>query len=268
VAGNLSAGAAPRSRRTLPPQGRGRRSIITASRAWGKFQPQRHNQNPLAACVAFKERGRATCRSCAVPRCILLKRKRDDFHYVVEGPRLAQPAVALGARMYRAKSKEDTRMPQKFQKDKDHDKFIKELKEEKEYKEKDKEKDKDKEKEKDHKEVKEYKEKDGKDIKDKDKEKDHKEIKEIKEYKEKDLKDVGEHKGFKDKEFKEIKEADKFIAEYFPTDPGGPVETGPILEQLTQRVANLEAILARGQAFIQPQERPAVGKRAAKKRAK
>ena len=153
-------------------------------------------------------------------------------------------------------------MAPKIQKEKDLEKFIKEFKEDKEFKEKDfkekehkeiKEKDKEKEKEKE-KEHKEHKEKDLKDFKEK-------EHKEIKEFKEKEIKD------FKEKDFKDFKEIEKLL-ENFPTDPGGPVESGNTMTQLAQRIANLEAILATGQSFIQPKERPAVGKKAAKKRAK
>ena len=67
------------------------------------------------------------------------------------------------AERYTGKSKEDTFMPFKVQKDKDTDKFFKELKEEKEFKEKDKEKE--------SKESKESKEKDKEKEKEKEKEK-------------------------------------------------------------------------------------------------
>jgi len=86
----------------------------------------------------------------------------------------------------------------------------------------------------------------------------------------KDLKDF-DVKPFKEKDFKdsgEIKFTDtaKWVAESFPVDPGGPVEGGITIAQLARRVANLEAIVARGEAFIQPKERPEVGVSAKKRR--
>jgi hypothetical protein len=132
-----------------------------------------------------------------------------------------------------------------------------------------------KDKEKEHKEFKDFKE--YKEAKDSDakyqKDKEHKEFKDFKDTKE--VKDT-DAKNFKDKEkeidhkrvkeFKDIKESDKWIGENFPVNPGGPVEGGNALAQLARRVANLEAILTKGQAFIQPKERPTMGKKAAKKR--
>jgi hypothetical protein len=78
----------------------------------------------------------------------------------------------------------------------------------------------------------------------------------VKPFKEKDLKELGEIK---------YHEADKWFGEGLPVGFGGQVE-GDVLAQLLRRVANLEAIVARGQAFIQPKERPLVGANATKKR--
>ena len=65
---------------------------------------------------------------------------------------------------------------------------------------------------------------------------------------------------------KPIKEKDKEkdIYEGF----GGYGNVVDPIQQLLLRVANLEQILATGKAFIKSEERPAVGKRAAKKGAK
>jgi hypothetical protein len=80
----------------------------------------------------------------------------------------------------------------------------------------------------------------------------------VKPAKEKDLKESGEIK---------LTDTGKWIGESLPIDPGGPVEGGITIAQLARRVANLEAIVAKGQAFIQPKERPEVGVKA-KKRAR
>ncbi|HXO00194.1 MAG TPA: hypothetical protein VN881_14050 [Candidatus Acidoferrales bacterium] len=139
-------------------------------------------------------------------------------------------------------------------KDKDF-KDIKELKDSDVKNFKDKEKDKDF---KDH--SKEVKDSDAKNFKDKE----HKDFKEIKEAKDSDA------KNFKDKEkeldHKPVKESDKWIGENFPVDPGGPVEGGTTLAQLARRVANLEAILAKGRGLRQSKGHPAAGKKTAKKR--
>jgi hypothetical protein len=131
---------------------------------------------------------------------------------------------------------------------------------------------KDKEKEhkefKDFKEMKEAKDSDVKNFKDKEKDKDFKDhSKEVKDSDAKNFKDKEKEIDYKPvKEFKEIKEYDKWIGENFPVDPGGPVESGITLAQLVRRVANLEAILTKGQRPVQSQERPAAGKKAATKR--
>jgi hypothetical protein len=80
----------------------------------------------------------------------------------------------------------------------------------------------------------------------------------VKTIKEKDFKDAGEIK---------LTDSVKWVAESFPIDPARPVEGGITIAQLARRVANLEAIVARGEAFIQPKERPEVGVKA-KKRAR
>ncbi|HXO00193.1 MAG TPA: hypothetical protein VN881_14045 [Candidatus Acidoferrales bacterium] len=119
---------------------------------------------------------------------------------------------------------------------------------------------------KDHKEAKDYKDTKDNDINPKTKEKEHTDYKIVDGKSVKDgIKDFGDHKLIKEKEGKEIKEYDKWIGEGIPVGLGGPVEGGITIAQLARRVANLEAIVARGEAFIQPKERPAVGLKAKKR---
>jgi hypothetical protein len=151
----------------------------------------------------------------------------------------------------------------KERKDKEKEKDFKD-KDFKELKDSDVKNFKDKEKDKDFKDhSKEVKDSDAKNFKDKE-HKEHKDFKEIKEAKDSDA------KNFKDKEkeldHKPVKESDKWIGENFPVDPGGPVEGGTTLAQLARRVANLEAILAKGRGLRQSKGHPAAGKKTAKKR--
>lgn len=140
---------------------------------------------------------------------------------------------------------------EKIQKDKDFEKISKEkddkeiIKELKEFKEKDKDQKEFKEKEKEHKEGKE---------KDKDKEKE----------KEKEFKEFKEHKEFKEFKEKDQKELEKIIKDKDKDSfegglPGQGGDPGPLVNQLMQRIANLENQLATGKAFIRQEERPDVG---------
>jgi hypothetical protein len=131
----------------------------------------------------------------------------------------------------------------------------------------DKSKEKEKENSKDAKDGKDHKDTKDNDIVPKTKEKEHTDYKIVdgKSLKEKDIKDFSEYKPIKEKEAKDVKEDDKWIGEGIPVGLGGPVEGGITIAQLAKRVANLEAIVARGEAFIQPKERPAVGVRAKKR---
>jgi hypothetical protein len=131
----------------------------------------------------------------------------------------------------------------------------------------DKSKEKEKEDSKDAKDGKDHKDTKDNDIVPKTKEKEHTDYKIVdgKSLKEKEIKDFIEHKPIKEKEGKDVKEDDKWIGEGIPVGLGGPVEGGITIAQLARRVANLEAIVARGEAFIQPKERPAVGVRAKKR---
>jgi hypothetical protein len=158
------------------------------------------------------------------------------------------------------KSKESNRMPPK-PKNKGRGRSAIEPAEAKGSKEKENYKD-----AKDHKEAKDNKDTKDNDIVPKTKEKEHTDYKIVdgKSLKE-NLKDFSEYKPIKEKESKDVKEADKWIGEGLPVGLGGPVEGGITIAQLERRVANLEAIVARGEAFIQPKERPAVGVRAKKR---
>jgi hypothetical protein len=61
------------------------------------------------------------------------------------------------------------------------------------------------------------------------------------------------------KEWKEIKEKDIFEGGFEEIERGDPAPFGPVLSELAQRLQILEGQVARGQAFIRPEERPDVG---------
>lgn len=61
------------------------------------------------------------------------------------------------------------------------------------------------------------------------------------------------------KEWKELKEKDIVEGGWQELEPGDPEPFMPVLSELAQRLQILEGQVARGQAFIRPEERPDVG---------